>query len=440
MRNKHSQETKDSAIKLRQKGNSVRAISKECGVSLTILKGWFAEVGLANLKIARGGRRYSQKEQRRILTEYEACKSPRAIVEKYGISKGTLFYWKQLHKTAAKARTGRIYTAGEIASLKKRLLRAERIQRILEQCLCTPKSSLAERVQEVERLKSLFTIHSLCDALHISRASYYRISLQLACNYRTQYERTDEELKSRIQYEFEDSGERFGAPMIQFKLKEKGVAVSEEHVRRLMKEMGLVSKQFRPRCLNSTQSLKNSRYRRNRLLGKFTQDRPNVFWVSDITYARVGGSFHAICVILDLFSRKVLAYGISPENNMELVQETFMRAFDSRNRPEGLTFHSDQGVQYTAYPFQQLLRELNVRQSLSNPGTPHDNAVMEAFFSAFKREELSHNWYNSPEELEQTVKKYVDFYNQKRPHRKLKLQTPDQFEQSWFEKDVTAGN
>ena len=117
-----------------------------------------------------------------------------------------------------------------------------------------------------------------------------------------------------------------------------------------------------------------------------------------------------------------------------------MRAFDSRNRPEGLTFHSDQGVQYTAYPFQQLLRELNVRQSLSNPGTPHDNAVMEAFFSAFKREELSHNWYNSPEELEQTVKKYVDFYNQKRPHRKLKLQTPDQFERSWFEKGATTGN
>ena len=439
MRNKHSQETKDRAIKLRQKGNSVRAISKECGVSLTILKGWFAEVGLANLKIARGGRRYSQKEQRRILTEYEACKSPRAIVEKYGISKGTLFYWKQLHKTAAKARTGRIYTAGEIASLKKRLLRAERIQRILEHCSCTPKSSLAERVQEVERLKSLFTIHSLCDALHISRASYYRISLQLACNYRTQYERTDEELKSRIQYEFEDSGERFGAPMIQFKLKEKGVAVSEEHVRRLMKEMGLVSKQNRPRCMgNSTHRKYN--YRKNHLQRNFTQEKPNIFWVSDVTYARVDRDFYAICVILDLFSRKVLSWQISQENNTDLALDTFRKAYESRNCPDGLTFHSDQGVQYTSYEFRAVLREYHVRQSLSNPGMPHDNAVAEAFFSTFKREELSHNCYQSYEELEKTVREYMGFYNQKRPHRKLDLQTPDQFERNWFEMGVTAGN
>ena len=115
------------------------------------------------------------------------------------------------------------------------------------------------------------------------------------------------------------------------------------------------------------------------------------------------------------------------------------RSFDARTT-------NDEGAYWRyvteerAYPFRKFLTELKVRQSLSNPGTPHDNAVMEAFFSAFKREELSHNWYNSPEELEQTVKKYVDFYNQKRPHRKLKLQTPDQFEQSWFEKDVTAGN
>ncbi len=87
-----------------------------------------------------------------------------------------------------------------------------------------------------------------------------------------------------------------------------------------------------------------------------------------------------------------------------------------------------------------MLREHHVRQSLSNPGMPHDNAVAEAFFSTFKREELSHNCYQSYEELEKTVREYMGFYNQKRPHRKLDLQTPDQFERSWFEKGVTAGN
>ena len=95
-----------------------------------------------------------------------------------------------------------------------------------------------------------------------------------------------------------------------------------------------------------------------------------------------------------------------PEMKTTLVKSTFLKAFESRNQPVGLTFHSDQGTQYTAFEFRKLLRKLGVRQSLSNPGTPHDNAVAEAFFSILKREELSHNWYNTPEDLENTLQEY----------------------------------
>lgn len=95
-----------------------------------------------------------------------------------------------------------------------------------------------------------------------------------------------------------------------------------------------------------------------------------------------------------------------------------------RKRPEGLTFHSDQGSQYTAYSFRKLLRDRGVRQSLSNP-VPHDNAVAEAFFSILKREELSHNWYNSAEELDKTIREHIEFFNSKRPHRELNMQPPE---------------
>ena len=88
----------------------------------------------------------------------------------------------------------------------------------------------------------------------------------------------------------------------------------------------------------------------------------------------------------------------------------------------------------TAYSFRKLLRELGVRQSLSNPDTPHDNAVAEAFFSILKREELSHKWYNSAEELEETVREYIEFFNHKRPHRKLNSQTPDRYEREYWAK------
>ena len=67
----------------------------------------------------------------------------------------------------------------------------------------------------------------------------------------------------------------------------------------------------------------------------------------------------------------------------------------------------------------------------------HDNAVAEAFFSTLKREELSHNRYNSSEELEETIREYIEFYNFKRPHRKLNLQSPDQFEQNYWNTQIS---
>ncbi|MCQ2396607.1 MAG: IS3 family transposase, partial [Lentisphaeria bacterium] len=220
------------------------------------------------------------------------------------------------------------------------------------------------------------------------------------------------------------------APAIALKLKEKGISVSKDHVRRLMKQEGLVSKQFRPRCRGNS-TYRKFNFRSNKLKRNFTQEKPNVFWVSDVTYARVDKDFYAICTYMDLFSRKIVGYGIAPENNCDLVSRTFLQAYEERGRPEGLTVHSDQGTQYTAFDFRKMLRTLKVRQSLSNPGTPHDNAVAESFFSTMKREELSHNRYESFEHLQKTVADYIVFYNSKRPHRKLNLRTPDQCEMDY---------
>ena len=95
-------------------------------------------------------------------------------------------------------------------------------------------------------------------------------------------------------------------------------------------------------------------------------------------------------------------------------------------------FHSDQGLQYTAFRFRKFLRDHHVKQSFSNPGTPYDNAVAESFFSIMKREELSHNYYHSFDELENTVAEYINFFNQTRPHHKMGDVSPDEIERRYF--------
>lgn len=430
MKKKFDRATVERVLAARQEGKTLKEIASEIGVCLTLVKKWLKEAAARNDEGIQVRRYYTQAERKKILAEYAENHSPKKICAKYHIVKSTLFRWKRQKKVIATSQAGTVYTAGKLHEMKRELSSLQRTNEIIRQCRCTPSSSNEEKVEEVKRLKDQFPVRSICRVLNLSHTTFYRITLEQ--KRKTLYETIDDSLRAAIETEFHDSGERFGAAMIRVKLNESGYTVSKKHIQRLMHEMNLVCKQNRPRVFNSTH--RKYKYRRNRLLRKFTQDAPNKFWVSDITYARVNDEFYAVCVVIDLFSRMVLSYGISPEMNTDLVRTTFMKAFEARNRPVGLTFHSDQGSQYTAYSFRKMLRDLGVRQSLSNPGTPHDNAVAEAFFSILKREELSHNWYNSAEELDKTIREYIEFYNFKRPHRKLNLQTPDQCEREYWAK------
>ena len=147
-----------------------------------------------------------------------------------------------------------------------------------------------------------------------------------------------------------------------------------------------------------------------------------------MTCFKINDKYHYVCAILDLFSRKVIAHRVSPKNSTYLVTSTFRQAFQSRNAPQSLIFHSDQGAQYTSKAFRKLLRMNKVVQSFSKSGQPHDNAVMESFFASMKREEIYRTQYKSEQQFMKSVTSSNKFYNTQRPHSTLNYKTPDQFE------------
>ena len=114
----------------------------------------------------------------------------------------------------------------------------------------------------------------------------------------------------------------------------------------------------------------------NHLQQRFSKDAPNLVWVSDITYLKTGRKWYYLCVIIDLFSRKVVSWHLSGKADVSLVMTTFQKAYESRNTPYGLMFHSDHGTQYTAFSFRQLLDSLNVVQSFSKKGYPDRKSVV----------------------------------------------------------------
>ena len=137
--------------------------------------------------------------------------------------------------------------------------------------------------------------------------------------------------------------------MIHVKMREQGIVVSKKHVKTLMDRMQLVSRQMTPVLFNTRS--RNYVFRKNLVCQKFKADLPNVLWVSDVTFIRAGDVFHSLCVVIDVFSRKVIAHKISLNNDTALILETCQEAFIARGNPSGVTFHSDQGRNYTSYAF-----------------------------------------------------------------------------------------
>ena len=185
----------------------------------------------------------------------------------------------------------------------------------------------------------------------------------------------------------------------------------------------------KPACKGSSGSLECS----DKLEQNFSQNAPDLVWVSDITYIRAAGRWYYLCIIIDLFSRKVIAWDISSKADADLVISVFKKAYSKRNSPYGLMFHSDRGTQYTAFAFRKLLDSLNVVQSFSKKGCPFDNAVAESFFRYLKQEETNRRSYSSLSELKLSVFEYIDgFYNSRRPHGALHYLTPNEQERLYY--------
>ncbi len=160
---------------------------------------------------------------------------------------------------------------------------------------------------------------------------------------------------------YADYDKRLGAYKVQYILKsDYGINISAGRVYRLMHSMNL-PKMSTIKPKNVCRPTDNGKCS-NRLQQQFSQDAPNLVWVSDITYLKAGGKWYYLCVIIDLFSRKVVSWHLSGKADVNLVMTTFQKAYESRNMPYALMFHSDRGTQYTNIlpypPFDRLVERM----------------------------------------------------------------------------------
>lgn len=352
------------------------------------------------------------------------------IIKKYRIPKSTLYYWLKKEKKIISNDKKKSVSYLDYEKLRKERDRFKMELQIYKDLHCFTDSSTKEKEIAISKFVDKYPIKPMCRVLEIPKGTVYNYLFRRKKI--TQNKVRDEELKKSIFQVFKESNERFGAKKILAKLKSFGVNTTLKKVQSLMFLLNIKSRQK----LNKSEPAKKeeSIYYVNKLKRLFNQDEPNKYWVSDITELKIGKNKFYLCVILDLFSRKVVGYRLSTQNNTNLTINTFKDAFETRNKPIGLSFHSDQGSNYTAYEFKDLLRFLNVEQSFFHKGNPYDNACMESFFSTFKREEYNTKNYNDIDELGKCIDEYMKYYNEYRPHQTLKNMTPNQCENDYYAK------
>ena len=347
------------------------------------------------------------------------------------IPRSTFYTWIQAYRPVESKNSSRTVTPKDFDSLLRRYEKQEQIIAVLKSIPAIANVTTQEKLAVLEPFYGQFSVHVLCEALDVPRGTFYN---HIKRNKRdnSSYAKHREELRTAIQEIFEESRQTFGSEKICAVLHERGYRAGTTLIRELMSELGLSS----VAATSKRQWKKSNSYERkaNILQGQFHADAPNCVWVSDVTCLKLKDRFYYLCVIIDLYSRKVIVHKVSTRNSTQLITATLKMAYNIRTPGENLIFHSDQGSQYTSHGFRQLLKKLKITQSFSNAGTPHDNAVMESFFAVFKKEEFYRSAYRSEAELRKKVDKYITFYNQKRPHTTLGLQTPEQYEDAFFRK------
>uniref|UniRef100_A0A486XR37 Mobile element protein n=1 Tax=Rheinheimera sp. BAL341 TaxID=1708203 RepID=A0A486XR37_9GAMM len=155
----------------------------------------------------------------------------------------------------------------------------------------------------------------------------------------------------------------------------------------------------------------------NLLDRQFAVVEPNQVWCGDVTYIWTGSRWAYLAVVIDLFARKPVGWAMSFSPDSELTCKALSHAFESRGKPEGVMFHSDQGSHYTSRKFRQLLWRCQITQSMSRRGNCWDNSPMERFFRSLKTEWVPTVGYGSFAQAEREILEYMlGYYSQLRPH------------------------
>ncbi|WP_371417665.1 IS3 family transposase, partial [Salinivibrio sp. VYel6] len=315
----------------------------------------------------------------------------------------------------------------EIRELKKKLARLEEHNDIFKKGYRSLDVRLSEQFSIIEKLKTSYSVNKLCQVFSVHRSSFrhwQQRSKKPICAQKVMEE-------AKVKKLFRDSEGSAGARSIARMATDQDVPLSRYRASKLMEKLDLVSCQIPSHIYKKTGD--EHVEIPNHLDRQFNVEAPNQVWCGDVTYIWTGSRWAYLAVVIDLFARKPVGWAMSLSPDSTLTSNALKMAYESRGRPKGVMFHSDQGSNYTSRKFRQTLWKCQIKQSLSRRGNCWDNAPMERFFRSLKTEWVPTYGYRSFSQAQAHILKYlIGYYSQLRPHQHNSGMSPNLAEEKYW--------
>ena len=260
----------------------------------------------------------------------------------------------------------------------------------------------------IYRHRGEYPVSVMCQFFGVSRSGYYNFVE------RQGKPAQDAELARKIEECQNKTDRTYGYRRVWKWLKDRNIDRNPKTVLRIMKKYGLLSEIRRSKkWVNLGQQV--HKYE-NLLARQFRADRPNIKWVTDISYIHTKEGVLYLSMIRDLYDNSIIAYKTASRQTVNLVLDTIRLAMKKEKKRVAaeLQLHSDQGFQYTSQAYFKLTQSYGITPSMSSKGNPYDNAMAENFFSILKTECIYRHKPKTFKEANDLIDRYIHFYNYER--------------------------
>ena len=445
---KYSKEQKEVAVKyFLEHGRNITKTVRELGYpSRELLRGWCEELSPWTRQKYIGGIQYpSEYKQEAVIDLYARTGSAREVADDYGVSRETLYKWKdslfgkELPVPMRRNKKDNLpddkkALLSEIDSLKKDVKKLQMEKAILEgaaeiikkdQGVSPKKLTNKEKTVLIDALRNEYPLDELMKTLKIAKSSYFyhRKVLLLPDKY--------EDHRAHIIQIFAENKSCYGYRRINAVLRRKNIILSEKVVRKLMAETGLVASQRKKKKYSSYKG--ENQYSSDNLLKRnFQADAPNEKWLTDITEFGIPAGKIYLSPVVDCFDGLLPSWTISTNPNADAVNSMLDSALELLKPDEKPIIHTDRGFHYRLPGWISRLEEKGLRHSMSDKGCPPDNAACEGLFGRIKNEMFYDRvWAGvSIEEFINILNEYLNWYNERRIKMSLGAMSPLEYRNS----------